>query len=531
MSGPAQKPIGLAALPYTLAMLAFAAAPAAAADPDDKLPAQLPSVTIQGEDLSSPGLDGQGKLAPAGSISPQRVRLPEPHQRRATSEGNRALMVSVTPSTLEGPSALPQAVMPYTSVLGGWGPLTQFRVGLYDARLWGPAVGITEIDGRAGIDWSGWRGKEWVDWAGVGRLNLEGQGFGWTRGALQGGQSFLAVGAEHGESENLLARLDVQRGQLGTGLAAASPIGPGTLTTSLARAFAQYRPAPAGDHQPTLQLTAQHRTWGALGGPEAYALASDFWSLSDTVQLEAGLGGGYWGLEPILDPKVAFHYRPQASTHLFAGMRTQSELPDFSALYMRRPASEANNSLQAERVEGLAELGGSHRLSEALWASLSGSLRRSHRHIYFADPSGTGLWRPLNAAVEQWSPQADGQLQLQWAPAVSQTLGYNFNTVQPLGFSEHRVGTHLDSRFLDQKLGVGFGLEGRFAALSSQLLPGGGSGFGLFAAAELEYVLNKDVSLSFSASDVPLALNQPGHAGSNYFVPIPLLTANVQYQF
>lgn len=521
---------GLAAL-----LLAIAATPSLAADgkpdPDDKLPAQLPSVTIQGEDLSSPGKDGQGKLAPTGPANVQRVRLPEPAQRRATSEGNRALMVSVTPSTLEGQNALPQAVMPYTSVLGGYGPPAQFRVGLYDARLWGPAVGITEVDGRSGIDWSGWRGKEWIDWAGVGRLNLEGQGFAWTRGALQGGQSFLAAGAEHGESEDFLARFDLQRGSLGTGLAAASPIAPGGMTTMLARGFVQVRPAAVGDHQPTLQLTAQHRTWGTLSGPEAYALASDFWSLSDAVQLEAGLGGGYWGLEPILDPRVAFHYRPQASTHLFAGLRTQSELPDFTSLYLRRPASQANAALRAERIEGLAELGGSHRVSESLWASLSGALRRSHRHIYWADPTGIGLWTPLNAASEQWSPSADGRLQMQWLPNISQSLGYRFNTVQPLGFTEQRLGTSVDGRFMDQKLGVGLGLEGRWAALSSQQMPGGGNGFGVFAEAELEYVLTKDVSVSFSATDVPLALTQPGHAGANYFVPIPLLSANVQYQF
>lgn len=526
-----RRPMPFPTLTLAALMVAVAAAPAASApERDEKLPAQLPSVTIQGEDLSTATGNG-GKLTPTASVGAQRVRLPEPAQRRATSEGNRSLMVSVTPSTLESQAPLPQPQMPYTSILGGYGPITQFRVGLYDARAWGPVLGITEVDGRSGWDWSGWRGKEWLNWTGVGRLNVEGQGFAWNKGALQGGQSFLGGGYEYGESETFMARLDVNRGGLGSSMAAASPVAPGDLATALARGTVQFRPAAVGDHQTSFSLTAQQRVWGSLSGPEAYLSANDFWSLSDAVQLEAGLGGGQWGFEPILDPKVAFHYRPQGSTHLFASLRTQSELPDFQALYLRRPASRANTALQSERVEGWAEVGGNHRLSENLWASVTGGLRRSHRHIYWADPQGTGLWTPLNATATQWEPTADGRLQLQWLPNLSQDLAYRFDTVQPLGTTEHRVGTSFDGRFLDQKLGLGLGVDARWVTLSALQLPGGGVGSGLFGEAKLEYALTQDVALSLTASDVPLLLNQPGNPGSNYFVPIPLLSANVQYQF
>lgn len=526
---------GLNSLTLALLAITATAAPAWAVDPapetDEKLPAQLPSVTIQGEDLSGSPNQNQGKISPGGTVGTQRVRLPEPPQRRATSEGNRSLMVSVTPSTLETPAPLPGAVMPYTSVLGGYGPVTQFRVGLYDARLWGPAIGITEVDGRSGWGWSGWRGKEWLDWGGVGRLNLEGQGFAWDRGAHQGGQSFLSGGFEHGESEDLLARFDVQRGQLGRATGAASPLNAADLAATLTRGHLKFRPLVTAEHQLTLQLTGQYRAWGTYAAPEAYLHAGDFWSLSDVVQLEAGLGGGYWGLEPILDPKIAFHYRPQAATHLYASLRTQTELPDFADLYLRRPATAANTGLQAERVEGWAELGASHRLTDAVWAGVDAGLRRSHRHIYWADPTGSGLWTPLNAGVEQYSPTAGGRAQIQWADALTQSLDYRYTTVQPLGMTEQRVGTSLETRFLDDKLGLGAGVEGRFVSLSSQQLPGGGQGMGVFAEASFDYALSKDVTVSLTASDVPLSLSQPGNPGSNFFVPIPLLTANVQYQF
>jgi hypothetical protein len=464
-------------------------------------------------------------------VSAQRVRLPEPPQRRATSEGNRALTVSVTPSTLEAPQALPGSQMPYTSVLGGYGPLTQFRVGLYDARLWGPVLGLTEVDGRAGWGWSGWRAKEWLDWGGIGRLGLDGQGFSWTRGALSGGQSFLSAGVEAGESERALVRLDVNRGALDDTTASASPLAASTFSTSLARATGRLELEPMGDHQATINMTAQARTWGALSGPEAYVSALDFWSLSDAVQLEAGLGGGYWGFEPILDPKVAFHYRPQGATHLFASLRTQSELPDFESLYMRRPATRANAALQSERVEGLAEVGGSHRLNETVWGSLTGGLRRSFRHLYWADPTASGLWTPLNASGEQWTPTVDGSLQLQWLPNLTQDVGYRWRGTYPLGTSEHRLGTGLDARLLDQKLGLGVGVEGRYDTLSTLQLPGGGSGYGVFGEAEARYALTRDLTISLTASDVPLALVQPGSANTNYFVPIPLVTVNAQYQF
>jgi hypothetical protein len=198
---------------------------------------------------------------------------------------------------------------------------------------------------------------------------------------------------------------------------------------------------------------------------------------------------------------------------------------------MRRPASQANTALASERVEGLAELGGSHRLTEVVWGSLNAGLRRSFRHIYWADPTASGLWTPLNAAGEQWSPTADGRLQLQWLPTLTQEVGYRWMGTYPLGTSEHRLGTSFDARFLDQELGLGLGVEGRYDVLSIQQLPGGGSGYGVFGEAEVSYALTRDLSLSFTAADVPLALVQPGRPTSNYSVPIPLLTVNAQYQF
>lgn len=518
------------------AALAALAAPALAqssgsggsgAERDEKLPAQLPSVTIQGEDLSSQGRNATGRVAPTGSAAGGGVRLPEPAQRRATSEDNRALMVGVTPTTVEAAPAMPPARLPYTAVLGGWGPVTQYRAGLYDARRWGPALGITEIDGRAGWGWSGWRAKEWIDWAGVGRLGASGQGFLWeapgAAGPLRGGQNHFGFTAESDQVGGFVAGVGYDRGQ-------ASAAGLPDLLTARTAVRGAWQPASGPDHQPKIEATGQHRVWGRQAGPEGYLRASDFWSLSDQVQLEGSLGGGYWGREPILDPGFTFHYRPATASHLFLGLKTASELPDFEALYLRRPAAAPYDDLQAERVEGWASLGGSQRLTEQVWGRLAVDLRRSWRHVYWTDLDADGLWAPANAAGEQWGPMAEGRLQVQWLPVLQQDLRYRWAGTFPLGATEHRVGTIFEGDFGGSlPIGLSLGAEGRLASLSAQQVAGGATATGVFAEADLRFAVTPDLSLGLTAADVPLALAQP--QARNYFAPAPLLTIHAQYQF
>lgn len=523
-------------------LLAVSAAPAMAqaagsssgtgTERDEKLPAQLPSVTIQGEDLSTQGRTGTGRVVPTGSAAGSGVRLPDPGQRRATSEDNRALMVGVTPTTVEVPAALPPTRLPYTSVLGGWGPITQYRAGLYDARLWGPALGVTELDGRGGWGWSGWRAKEWIDWTGVGRLGLTGNGFLWEApapaapaGTVSGGQNLFGLDLEYGESAELTAAAAYRRG---TASANALP----SLFTDRTSASVAWRPQVGPEHAPGIDATAQTRTWGKQAGAEGYVRGSNTWSLSDQIQLAGSLGGGYWGREAILDPAASFHYRPASASHLYAGLKTASELPDFEQLYLRRPATAPNDDLQSERVEGWAQLGASQRLNDMVWGRVSADLRRSWRHIYWADLDADGLWAPANAAGEQWTPIGEGRLQVQWLPNLQQDAHYRFTGVYPLGSTEHRVGTTLEGDFGgpgNPPIGVAIGAEARVANLSGLQVTGGAGATGVFAEADLRYGLTPDLTLSLSAADVPLALLQPG--AKNYFAPAPLLTLNAQYTF
>jgi hypothetical protein len=516
-----------------LALACWLALPAAAlaaetgkpaADPDEKLPAQLPSVTIQGRDLSGTG-DRGNKVSPTVSTGASRIRLPEPAQRRATREDNRGLMVNVTPSTLEPPAALPGPRLPYTSLTAGWGPLTQYRLGLYDARMWGPALGITDLAGRAGWDWSGWHAKEALGWPGIGRADLQAHGFGWDRGGARGGQTWLAGTLEHGEGTDMLAGLDLDRGILET---SRGGVATGSMQAMTGTARAQWRPKVEGEHQPQLDGKAQYRQWGIQNGGEGYASARDFWSLSDQVQLEGGLGGGYWGREAIVDPLAVFHYRPTPSSHLYAGLKTASELPNFAALYLNRGSSAISPDLQSERVEGWATLGGSHRLSEALWGSLDLGLRRSHRHIFWADTAGLGQWLPLNAGSEQWSPTANARLQLQLGDGPQIELGYAGLAVMPMGRQDHAIDAKVDTSFLEKRLDVSLGLVGRLATLSALQTPGGGSAGGAFALAEARYKITPDWNVGLHVNDVPLALTG---LAAGYFAPNPWLTVNAQYQF
>ncbi|HEY9721883.1 MAG TPA: hypothetical protein V6D47_07700 [Oscillatoriaceae cyanobacterium] len=492
-------------------------------DTGDKLPAQLPSVTVQGEDHSTAG-DDHGKVAPMAGVDASPVKLPDPLARRATSEGNAALMVDVTPSTLLPAAPLPQPRMPYTSIAGAYGPVSQYQLDLYDSRFWGPALGITQLGGHAGWGWSDWSGQEALDWTNIGRLDARGDGFAWNQGALKGSQLYWHAGLEHGDSETFLMGVDADRGYLGDG----STLLAGNGLAAHYGARAQYRPAPAGDHQFQLEGQAQYRAWGNQAGPEGYAKVSDFWSLSNQVQFEGALGGGYWGFEPVADPMVAFHYRPRPDTHFFTSLQSETELPNFADLYLRRAAAAPNPNLQAERVDGWGQLGASQRLTDALWGIVGLNLKHSLRHIYWADTTGSGLWTPVNASDVEWLPGAFGRLQIQWAPGISQQLAYGFDSAFPLGAMQHDLSTTLDGTLLDQRLELKVGLDGRMVTLSTSQSPGGGFGEALYAELGGSYALSSDWRLGLQATDVPLLLHQPA---ADYFMPLPLVSAKLQYEF
>jgi hypothetical protein len=243
------------------------------------------------------------------------------------------------------------------------------------------------------------------------------------------------------------------------------------------------------------------------------------------------LGGGYWGREPIVDPAFTFHYRPSALTHLFAGLKAKSELPNFQALYLRRPATAAADDLQAERIQGLAQLGGSHRITERVWLRSSLDLRRSLRYVYWSDPESDGLWKPLNADTEQWSPAAEAQVQIQWLPNFQQNLQAAMLTTWPLGYSELRAGTKIEGTLPGPAapMTCSGAISARRANLVNAQILGGGTANGLFAETDIRYPLSRDVQISLRIADVPLILEQAN--ARNYFAPVPLLTLNLQYQF
>lgn len=497
----------------------------AATSSDEKLPAQLPTVTIQGRDLSNQGTPAAGRITPQRGGWDTNVRLPEPSARRATAEENRALMVGVTPTTVESPLPLPETRMPYTSVTGGWGPLLQYRAGLYDARWWGPVLGLTELEGLSGWGWSGWQARTWLDWPEILKAGGSGEGFSWQTGGLSGGQNAYSVALDTQVSQQWGATLRYDRGL-------AQATGQTDLYTQNTSLDLHWRPNPtSADHQLKFDVVAQQRIWGIQNGPEGYVRLSDYWSLSEQLELEGSLGGGYWGREPIVDPAFTFHYRPTVLTHLFAGLKTKSELPNFQALYLRRPATAAADDLQAERIQGLAQMGGSHRLTERIWLRSTLDLRRSLRYVYWNDPEADGLWKPVNADIEQWSPSLDAQVQVQWLPNFQQNLQASVLTAWPLGYSEFRAGTKVEGSLPGPAAPITCtaSVHARRANLVDAQIQGGGVANGVFAETDIRYPLSRDVQISLRMADVPLILEQAN--AKNYFAPVPLLTLNLQYQF
>ncbi|GEM_PF-4488074 len=508
----------------------------AAVSPDDKLPAQLPSITVQGRDLSGSDPHGNAKILPSASGQGIPIRLPEPAQIRATSDDNRRLVVNVTPSTVE---ALPNRGgprLPYTLLEGGLGVSGGQSIGrLYDARYLGAGVLGTELNAMSGLGWARWRAKEWFEWPKLGRVDLQAESLAWAQPSVRGNQSVYHAAYDYGETDDWLAGISLQRAFNRSFVGGGSDPLPmpilneaGHLEASVLQARFQFRGQRAEAPAPLLKGQLQHRIWGVQSGFEGYFSASDSWSLAEPWRLEGRLGGGFWGREWIVDPGLMVHYRPNPSAHAFLGMKAQSVLPDFRDLYMLRLAAASNLDLQAERILGWAELGGSQRLSERVWLSAALDMKPTWRRVYWADPDQDGLWMPVNADQQQWCPAGRVRAQLQWAPMLQHDLHYQWEASYPLGWSEHKLGTTLEASLANTLLGVSVGADWRLATLSSLQTPRGGIGSGFFASTALRYRWTPDLSLILMASELPLAVTQPA---LNYFMPLPVLTLNAQYQF
>lgn len=486
--------------------------------------APLPEVSVEGQDKSGNGPDPRAKvLAGASGASGAGVRVPGAEERRATAENGASLLVNVTPTTLQSPPPPPETRLPFTRLTAGYFPMTMGRVGLLDVRELAPGALLdTELAGRSGLGFWDARGTLALAAGALGRGRLGLAGLGW--------QAAPALAGQAGEATLDLDWGTDEGGLTGTLFGSASSLFASAPADALrAGASGRARLLADGFQTLTLEATAQARQWGANRGPEGYARLDDRLALGEAFALEVGLGGGWWGFEPILDPRLALDWRPAPGTDVRLEGRARTDLPDFDAL-LWRPAVAGNAALAAERHAGLGSFRLQQRFGEHLWgaATLTGS--QLLRAIVLTDAAGSGLWTPVNLGAPQLAASARLELKRQaedpWAPA----LAYEADTLQPYGQTRQRAEATLEGSFLDGRLGVGAGLAGKLDALAgAQTLAGvSRTGSGLFAGASLRYALTDALTLAFAASDVPLALNQPA---ANYYAPLPILTVHALYQF
>lgn len=487
--------------------------------------APLPEVSVEGQDRSSMGPDPRAKVlaAPAGP-SGAGVRVPGADERRATAEDGKALLVNVTPTTLESPPPTPAVRLPFTRLEGGYFPLAQFRAGLLDVRRLGEGALLdTELLARQGLGFLDGRGRIALDAGAYGRARLGLAGLSWqSSGAGTGSLGLASLDLDWGTDEaGLTGTLFADGGLLS--------VGPGPLTAGRAGGAGRVRLLDTGAHTLSFEATAQARQWGTLGGPEGYARLDHRLKLGEHLALESGLGGGWWGFEPIVDPKLALAWRPDEATDVRLEARSRTDLPDFEAL-LWRPAVAANSGLAAERHTALGSFRLQRRFGEHLWGAATVTGSQLSRAIVLTEIPSGGAWMPVNLGAPQLAGTARLELKRQAEDAWAPELAYEADTLYPYGQTRQRIEGHLKGALLDGRLGVEAGLTGKLDFLApAQTISGvSRTGSGLFGQASVRYGLTEAWTLAFSASDLPLALSQPA---ANYYAPLPILSLHALYQF
>lgn len=493
----------------------------------DKLPIELPSVTIRGEDESVAPLKGGSKLAP---LDPHAPLSQLPVAPNAKQPGALELAIeTIRPEIRPASESLPVPRTEWTELELGVGAL--YELGVFHGREIAGAV--TESELALDSAWPWLRARLGVDatWnqatAGLGLRHVQED--------LVGGDRLLIQSMELGgnwQRDDLLTD-----GALDFGWVQAPASNNNGLLqdqsswTRALKAGATWKPQGLEGHLPELSATLGHRETDRRSDATAYLRAFDHWTIDPRWSVEAALGGGLFVGMPVLDPMARVSFRPDDPTEISVALMTTSDMPDFEELYLSRRLVVGNGGLLPSRSDLVATLSGSHRLNDLWHAFASVDYRRVSRYMIWEDPEQDGLWQPTNSAAnapqDVMSALLSGTYQI--GDVGSQRFHYRIEGAQPLGIMHQEAGALHQRVLIRDRLTVEAGASIVLDQLSAAQTAGvAGSGWQIVAQAGANLRLTDRIGLYGKVQDWPLATRQPS---LNYYAPFGLALVGARVEF
>jgi|GEM_PF-2341358 hypothetical protein len=527
------------------------AAPADPGKPEEaakKLPVDMPTVLIHGEDETAGPLLPGNKLAPdvPGAMA---FRLPSPRTALDLDRYLAAASQSVKPPIKVATESLLPAITGFRELrLGTSGP-NRYDLGAYVGQtfdlpanpLGKKATALGELQGLTAAPWTPAVGG-WSSW----QLRLEGTASDSTTAGLQLGHrsTLIALNQDDDLAQTVLltGRTRYQGGVYGLRAEGGRVAAPAALNAGVAA----WDGAFSGNWQPDWGYTGHTLDLAAdLGGyatdrltyPLAYLRASDEWVVRSGWTLDLGLGAGQEMGAWIADPALSVTFKPSDATDLTAGIRSESTMPTFSDLYLSRRYVAGNAALLDQRVPVRFDLAASHRLSDRWYARASAAFLQADRWLAWRQaPGAAGLWQPFNPGYsgDTGSPAQQailGELAAQYQANHEASLHvfYRWRSVQPLAEIAQEAGVTHESLWWHDRVTVDLGGSIRLEQLGSTQVAGGPvTGTQALVSARATYHWTETVAPFVRLDALPLIAAQPA---ANYFAPDTLLTAGVVIGF
>lgn len=492
----------------------------------EKLPIDLPSVIIRGEDESAAPLKDGVKVAP---VDPKAPLSELPNAPSAKAPGALELAIeALKPNLAPRQEQLPKPRTDWTELQLGVGGL--YELGLFHGREIAGAVTQTQLGLDSAQPWLRARLGLNATW----NLATAGLALQHYHEDVPGGEPVTIQSMDLGGSwtrDDLVTQANVEMGRV---------MAPANFNNGLAQdedtwtrdieAGATWKPVLHPDHVSELSATLGHRETERRSDPTFYLRAFDHWTITPKWSLEAGLGGGLFVGMPVLDPLVRVSYRPDDPTEISFGLTSGTEMPGFEDLYLSRRLSEGNGGLLPQRSAVIASLSASHRLNDLWYATGEISYQRVDRFIFWEDADQDGLWRPVNTALgssqDVWGAELGASYQI--GSVGTQRFHYRVRSAQPLGFVYQEAGAVHQRTLIADKLtmeaGAAIALDQLGAAQANTV----SSGWQILVNAGLNYRLTDRIGLYGKLQDLPVAMRSPS---GNYYAPFGLALIGATVEF
>lgn len=271
-------------------------------------------------------------------------------------------------------------------------------------------------------------------------------------------------------------------------------------------------------------------------------VAAEPWTMPVAdVNLEAGLGATQLGASSYLDPALRLRWEPRLPgraaepdawhrpLQLWSGLSTHADWPTLATLLRRRDPVVSRLSLRPVRVEPRWESGLSWRLAPELFLSGEASLARVLDPVVWREAGG-GLWSIQQDA--RWQARTEARLALHWQPweTFAQQVEWAFEDLPVAGVRHQELRLAHDARWAGD-WAVGFDVLLEADHLSGAWLESGKAAEG--SAVRIEGTVGVPVGASWEvfgrATSWPIvALREPA---PGYYMRPALLVLGVSRGF